>query len=109
EAEGDRYRGRELIERRFAETFAASPGVKIAIEIGPIRFLSPNVAKEEGHTIIIPAKEARLIRPYTVLFVKRGGRWLISSVREESDPLISPHDRLRDLEWMVGDWVDQAP
>src|SRR6185312_5981483 len=109
EAEGDRLQGRELIERRFAETFAASPGVKIAIEIGSIRFLSPDVAKEEGHTIVTPAKEDRQVRPYTVLFVKRDGRWLISSVREDSDPLISPHDRLRDLEWMIGDWVDQAP
>jgi uncharacterized protein (TIGR02246 family) len=98
EAEGDRYQGRERIERRFAETFAASPGVKIAIEVGSIRFLSPDVAKEEGQTVITPASEARQVRPYTVLFVKRDGRWLISSVREDADPLVSPHERLRDLE-----------
>jgi hypothetical protein len=67
------------------------------------------VAKEEGQTVITPAKEARQVRPYTVLFVKREGRWLISSVREEADPLISPHDRLWDLGWMIGDWVDEAP
>jgi len=109
EAEGDRYQGRELIERRFAETFAASPGVKIAIEVGSIRFLSPDVAKEEGQTVITPAGEARQVRPYTVLLVRRDGRWLISSVREDADPLPSPHERLRDLEWMIGDWVDEAP
>jgi uncharacterized protein (TIGR02246 family) len=109
ESQGDRFQGRELIERRFAETFAASPGVQIAIEIGSIRFLSPDVAKEEGHTVVTPVKEAQQVRPYIVLFVKRHGRWLISSVREGSVPLIRPHDRLRDLEWMVGDWVDQAP
>src|SRR5262249_47204647 len=73
EAEGDRYQGRELIERRFAETFAASPGVKIAIEVGSIRFLSPDVAKEDGQTVITPAGEARQVRPYTVLLVKRDG------------------------------------
>ncbi len=83
--------------------------MKIAIEVASIRFLSPDVAEEEGHTVITPTKEARQVRPYTVLFVKREGRWLMSSVREEPDPLVSPHDRLRDLEWMVGDWVDQAP
>ncbi len=109
EAEGDRYQGRELIERRFAETFAASPGVKIAIEVGSIRFLNPDAAKEEGVTVITPPREGRQVRPYTVLFVKRDGRWLISSVREEADPLISSHERLRDLEWLIGDWVDQAP
>jgi uncharacterized protein (TIGR02246 family) len=109
EAEGDRYQGREPIERRFAETFAASPGVKIAVDIGSIRFLSPDVAKEEGQTVITPAKDARQVRPYTVLFVKRNGHWLISSVREEPDPLMSPHERLKEVEWMIGEWVDQSP
>jgi uncharacterized protein (TIGR02246 family) len=109
EADGARYQGRELIERRFAETFAASPGVKIAIEVGSIRFLSPDVAREDGLTVINPPNEARQVRPYSVLFVKRKGRWLMTSIREESDPLVSPHDRLRDLEWMIGDWVDEAP
>jgi uncharacterized protein (TIGR02246 family) len=109
EAEGDRYRGRHLIERRFADTFAASPGVKIAIEAASIQFLSPDVAKEEGQTLITPAREPKLVRPFTVLFVKRNGRWLLSSVREEANPLVAPHDRLSELEWMIGDWVDNAP
>jgi uncharacterized protein (TIGR02246 family) len=108
EAEGDRYQGRGLIERRFADTFAASPGVRIAIETGSIRFLSPDVAKEEGSTLISPTKDTHLARPYTVLFVKRGGQWRISSVREDPDPMVRPHDRLKDLEWMIGDWVDEG-
>ena len=108
EADGERLLGREPIERRFAETFAASPGVQIAIEIGSIRFLSPDVAREEGHTVI-KAKDAQQVRPYTVLFVKRDGKWLISSVREEEELPVSPHERLVELEWMVGDWVDQSP
>lgn len=109
EPDGGRYHGRDLIGRRFAETFAASPGVKIAIEVGSLRSLSPDVAQEDGQTVITPAKEARQVRPYSALFVRRDGRWLISSVREEADPLISPHDRLRELDWMIGDWVDEAP
>src|SRR5262249_35144164 len=108
EAEGDRDQGRDLIERRFAETFAASPGVKIAIEIATIQFLSPDVAKEEGRTLITTSKDTQLVRPYTALYVKRGDQWRISSVREEPDPLIRPHDRLKELEWMIGDWVDEG-
>jgi uncharacterized protein (TIGR02246 family) len=108
EAAGDRVQGRDQIERRLAETFAASPGVKIALEIASIRFLSPDVAKEEGRTIVSPTQDTRLVQPYTVLYLKRGGRWLISSVREEADPLVRPHDRLKELEWMIGDWVDEG-
>jgi uncharacterized protein (TIGR02246 family) len=109
EADGDRYQGRDLIERRFAETFAASPGVKIALEIQSIRFLSPDVAKEEGRSLMTPAKEVPVARPYTVLYVKRGGQWLISSVREEPDAQLSAHDRLKELDWMIGEWVDEGP
>ena len=108
DADGEHYQGRNLIEQRFVETFATSPGVKIAIEIEEIRFLSADVAKEEGRTLITPAKGAPVSRIYTVLFVKRDRRWLISSVREEPDPLVGPHQRLEDLEWMVGEWVDEG-
>jgi uncharacterized protein (TIGR02246 family) len=109
ELEGPRYQGRDLIERRLADTFAASPGVKLALDVEAIRFLSPDVAKEEGLSRLTTAQGAADSRRYTVLYVKRDGQWLISSVREEADPLVRPHDRLKELEWMVGQWVDEAP
>jgi len=108
EAEGDRYQGRDLIEQSLADTFAASKGAKIALEIEAIRFISADVAKEEGRSVVTLAEAAPVSRSYTVLYVKREGRWLISSVREETDPLVRPHDRLMDLEWMIGDWIDEG-
>jgi uncharacterized protein (TIGR02246 family) len=109
ELEGPRYQGRDLIERRLAETFAASPGLKIALDVEAIRFLSPDVAKEEGLSRLTTDQGAADSRRYTVLYVKRDGRWLISSVREETDPLVRPHERLKELQWMIGQWVDEAP
>ncbi len=106
---GARLEGREAIERLFAETFAASPGVKITIEADSVRFLGSDVAREEGRTLIDPPKAARVVRPYTALLVKRDGQWRLSSVHEEADPIVRPHERLRDLEWLVGDWVDESP
>jgi uncharacterized protein (TIGR02246 family) len=109
EADGLQYEGRTLIEERLAETFAASPGAKIAIEIESIRLLSPDAAKEEGRTIVTDAKGGPPAhRRYTALLVKRDGNWLLSSVREESDPTVSPHDRLQVLAWMLGDWIDEG-
>lgn len=108
EAEGDRYQGRNLIEQSFANTFAASPGARMTLEVGSIRFLTPDIAKEEGRTTVTPAKGGPVTRFYTVLYVKQSGRWLIASVREENDPSISPHEKLKDLAWMVGEWVDEA-
>jgi uncharacterized protein (TIGR02246 family) len=108
EADGSRYQSRALIEQRLGETFAASPGVRLEIVAEAIQFLSPDVAKEEGRTLVTPAKGAADARRHTVLFVKRDGRWLISSVREEPDPLVRPHDRLRELAWIIGEWVDEG-
>jgi uncharacterized protein (TIGR02246 family) len=108
EVDGDRYRGRGLIEQRFAETFATSNGVRIALEIDAIRFLSPDVAREDGRSLITPANGTAVSRFYTVLLIKREGHWLISSVREEPDPPVRPHDRLKELDWMVGDWIDEG-
>ena len=108
EADGSRYRGRPLIEGRLAETFAASPGVKLVLETESIQFLSPDVAKEEGGTIITPARGAGEARRHTALLVKRDGHWLISSIREEEEPLVRPHDRLVELAWMIGEWVDEG-
>ena len=108
EANGDRYQGRALIERSFADTFKAGKGAKIAFDIDSIRLLSPDAAKEEGRSIITPPQGAPVTRRYTVLYVKRGGSWLIASVREEPEPLVRAHDRLKDLDWMVGDWVDEG-
>ncbi len=109
EADGARYRGRPLIEQRLAETFAASPGMKLQIQAESIQFLSPEVVKEEGQTTVSPVRGAAETRRHTALLVKRDGRWLISSIREELEPLVPPHERLKDLDWLIGEWIDQGP
>ena len=107
DADGGRTRGRDLAEKDLAETFASNKGATIAFEIDAVRFLTADVAKEEGRSVVTPVKGAPVSRLYTVLYVKRDGRWLISSVREEADPRVAPHDRLKELEWMLGEWVDE--
>ena len=109
EEDGTRYRGRGLIEQRLSRTFAASPGVKLQIDTDTIQFLSPDVVKAKGRTVVTPAKGAPGIGArHTALLVRHNGHWLISSVREEHDPLVTPSDRLKELEWMLGDWVDEG-
>jgi uncharacterized protein (TIGR02246 family) len=62
EADGSRYQGRVLIEQSFVDTFASSKGVKISFEIEAILFLSPDVAKEEGRSLVTPAKGSSVSR-----------------------------------------------
>ena len=50
--DGTRVTGRQAIGESFAETFAANPGGKIEIRPDSLRFLSPEVAKEEGRSTV---------------------------------------------------------
>ena len=47
---------------------------------------------------------------YSALFVKRDGKWLLDRVTEEEPPAAAPppsnYEHLKDLEWMVGSWID---
>jgi hypothetical protein len=39
--------------------------------------------------------------------VKRDGKWLLDRITEEEVPVVlSQYEKLKDLEWMIGDWVD---
>src|SRR6202000_3373725 len=49
------------------------------------------------------------IHHYTVVFIKTGERWMYSSVREEKEPGLTPHQHLQEVAWLAGDWIDESP
>lgn len=108
--QGERTEGREAIRDQLAATFADSPGATISIKVDALRFLGPDTALEEGRTTVTPAagggapEESR----FTVVYIKRDGRWLQSAIRDETQDDLTPHDRLKELEWLVGEWVNES-
>jgi uncharacterized protein (TIGR02246 family) len=109
---GDDAVGRDAIAARFAASFDDNPGGKIAIKDDSLRFLGADAAVEEGTAVITPGDGAgppESVR-YTALYVKRDGRWLHDSVRDHraAEAETTPHDRLKELGWMVGEWVDES-
>jgi uncharacterized protein (TIGR02246 family) len=105
---GEEAVGREEIEKEFAETFEGVKDAKLEIKVEGIKFLSPNVAVESGTARIIRPKEEPDESTYSALFVKRDGKWLLDRVTEEEPPAPPPsnYEHLKDLEWMVGSWID---
>jgi uncharacterized protein (TIGR02246 family) len=105
---GEVAEGREAIEREYAGLFHDNPGAAIEIKVDELRLLGPEAAIEEGTTRIIPKDGApAIVNRYSAVDVKRDGQWLLASVRESRSELTT-HDRLRELEWMLGDWVDES-
>jgi uncharacterized protein (TIGR02246 family) len=109
---GDEAVGREEIEKEFADTFANLKDAKLEVNVDSIKFMSPNVAIESGTARISRPKEESDESSYTALFVKRDGKWLIDRVSEEETSAPPPkppsnYEHLKDLEWMIGSWIDQ--
>jgi uncharacterized protein (TIGR02246 family) len=106
---GVTIRGREAIADQFASAFEESPGEKIELKSESIVFLGPDIARETGvsHTIPDGIKASETTR-YSALLVRSDGRWLQASVHEYPDRAPTPHERLKELEWLLGDWVDES-
>jgi len=45
---------------------------------------------------------------FTVVYVKHDGQWLQSAIRDETSQELTCHDRLKELEWLVGEWINES-
>jgi uncharacterized protein (TIGR02246 family) len=106
---GRHLQGRPVIENTFKDFFAENKGLKLRIEVNSVRFVTPDVAIEDGTTSVIspdgtPPSQAR----YTNVHVKKDGQWLLQSVREAPYTPSGNYEHLRGLEWAIGEWVDEG-
>jgi uncharacterized protein (TIGR02246 family) len=115
---GQASEGKEAIEGLFATSFRDNPGQTIVVKPDHVRFLGPDAAIEEGIATIDSPGSADESRPgpeptrYLTTYVKQDGKWLQDSIRDyilpESADTASAHDHLKELEWLIGDWVDES-
>jgi uncharacterized protein (TIGR02246 family) len=107
--DGTEENGRDEIKQSFEETFKANPKIGISVDVDSIRFLTPDVAVEEGATLLFPDGETLTSRgSYTVLHLKREGRWVMQSVRVREEESLSAYGELAPLEWLLGEWLDEG-
>lgn len=107
--DGDTIEGREAIEQGFNEIFDESPETQMEVTVESIRFIGSDIAMEVGSTKETAAPgETPDYGRYTVLHVKRDGKWLMAAARDaEGDPPTA-HERLLPLAWLLGEWIDDG-
>lgn len=108
--EGNVYQGRDQLEQVLAKFLEKFPGARMTAQVASIRVLGPGLAVEDGtRKVVTQDGSGTAATRYTLMYVNRAGRWLISSAREfKADEEPTPHERLQPLAWLVGDWVDES-
>jgi uncharacterized protein (TIGR02246 family) len=108
---GETTRGKAAIVEMYASSFEENGRLSLEPKVEEILFITPDVARVEGHTrLTTQAGDVSEFTRFSSLVVKRDGNWLVAEIREYPAPVedVSSYDRLRELEWMVGDWVDES-
>ncbi len=108
---GGAVRGRQAIQGVFERMFA-DKGLRLRVAITSIRFVTPDVAVEEGIAQTAGGQAEPVESVYTALNVKRNGVWYIDNIREVDQPAPAagagaPNraEKLKELEWLVGEWT----
>ena len=104
---GEAIVGHEGLNEEFTQVFAGEHVPTLAVTTESIEFISPNVALERGSATVTYTDQDITQTDYRVVYVKRNGSWLIDRVTE--DEIVVPasnYEQLKDLEWMIGQWID---
>ncbi len=101
--------GRDAIAAEYAAHFEISPPGKISVEILSIRPISKGLVVEDGISTFEPAddgpsSQTRYSATHTRL---DDGTWRIASLREVESAVMTPHERLKALAWLVGHWREE--
>ena len=109
--DGNETRGKAAVAQMYAAALQESPGLKVQSKVDEVRFLTPDVARVNGESQLSSATgDASEFTRFNALLVRRDGKWKIAEIRESAAPPadVTPYERLQELEWMVGDWVDES-
>ncbi|MBN2293368.1 MAG: SgcJ/EcaC family oxidoreductase [Pirellulales bacterium] len=107
---GGVHKGRTAITDVLTSFFKKFPHSTSKMTSDSIWLISPALAIDEGRRLVTTEDgKASAATRYTLVMIKHDGKWKIASAREvEDDALLTPHDRLEPLAWLVGDWVDEG-
>jgi uncharacterized protein (TIGR02246 family) len=110
--EGEEVRGRDAIGQHYGEAFDSGPTCKIVEEVEEVHFLSPDVASVIGHFHLDDDKGTALFSGrYSLIAVRKQDQWKLAELRDlanTSRETAKNGRPLRELEWLVGDWIDEG-
>jgi len=111
DAEDNVFQGRDAISREFAALFEVNPKNEIKLAADDIREISAGILSVDCEATLAAAKESEPDKiDFSALIVRQpDGRWLLASIRSDGESSVrTPHARLKQLEWLVGEWIEES-
>jgi uncharacterized protein (TIGR02246 family) len=104
---GRTLKGRADLLKALQHAFALNKGMKLRINSASLRFLTPDVAVEDGTTEVIPPDGGPPSSSrFTNIHVKKDGEWRFGSVRTSAAAPSGNYQHLRELEPLLGEWAE---
>lgn len=105
---GDKVTGRQAIAEELEENFQNDPKTDLKVVIDSVKFPESNKAVEEGTATLASPDGETSKTNFQIDFVKRNDNWYIAGVNAvEAIENHSNYEKLKDLEWLIGQWVDK--
>lgn len=111
DGDGNTTRGVKEVGATFSAVFAEGAPATLQARVEGQRFVTPDVALVNGQFLLGPDDKPLEAGRFGVLVARHQGHWKIAELRDY--PLgggdsSSNYEQLKDLEWMVGDWVSEG-
>jgi uncharacterized protein (TIGR02246 family) len=109
DASGHPTKAQELLRDQPAAPPLSAKPTDATASTSSLRFITPDVAIEDGISNVgDPGNGSGAAGRFSAVWVKRDGRWMLSSVREAIATSPTSSDHLHPLEWLLGEWVGQS-
>jgi uncharacterized protein (TIGR02246 family) len=105
---GKMTQGHDAIAAVIKKNHENLKGYKLKIRGTGLRFVTDDVALADGKATLISPQGKEDVTPFTAVWVKKDGKWLVRSLRdlgEDDTKPTTPADHLKPLEPLLGDWV----
>jgi uncharacterized protein (TIGR02246 family) len=109
--DGNRVEGPAGIANVLAKFLGDNKDAKLQLTPSGARTVAPGVVMEDGESVVtVAGKGTQSTRRYAMVYAQVNGAWKIASVREfpEDELPVAAVERLKALEWMIGDWIDEG-
>ncbi len=104
--DGNRLSGRATIRESFETLFKdLSSEQLLSVMVDRVSFVTSDVAIVEGTARDVDGQDSSIV----VTVKSEDGKWRVHSVREfDTPPRASHYDQLKELEWLIGQWIDES-